>query len=161
MPTKGVCVVVFSENKRKVLLHKRRDFRIWTVPGGGIEPGETWEAAAVREAYEETGYHIVIDRLVGEYWRRHRGGGLTYVGLGHIVSGEPIEHGAETLEVRWFPCAVLPPRLSPFARIYIQEALSDAPHPIKKTLCIPLHQDLLIRLLFWLRNLRNRLLRRV
>ncbi|MGH7681380.1 MAG: NUDIX domain-containing protein, partial [Candidatus Eiseniibacteriota bacterium] len=27
----------------------------WTVPGGGVEPGETFEMAAVREASEELG----------------------------------------------------------------------------------------------------------
>jgi len=28
---------------------------LWMMPGGGLKPGEQWEAAIVRELYEETG----------------------------------------------------------------------------------------------------------
>lgn len=30
----------------------------WTVPGGGVEKGESFEQAARREFFEETGYHL-------------------------------------------------------------------------------------------------------
>lgn len=42
----------------------------WATPGGGLEPGETFQAAAVRELYEETGIQVsaveepVADRRV-------------------------------------------------------------------------------------------------
>jgi len=36
----------------------------WAVPGGSIEPGETPEEAAIREAKEETGLDV---RILGEY----------------------------------------------------------------------------------------------
>lgn len=35
----------------------------WATPGGGLEPGESFEAAAVRELYEETG---ICAATVGE-----------------------------------------------------------------------------------------------
>jgi 8-oxo-dGTP pyrophosphatase MutT (NUDIX family) len=37
----------------------------WYTVGGGVEPGETDRAAAVREVWEETGRTIAVDDLLG------------------------------------------------------------------------------------------------
>jgi len=37
----------------------------WTLPGGGIDPGEDPADAVVREVEEETGYDVVVDELLG------------------------------------------------------------------------------------------------
>ncbi len=46
----GAAAVVFDDEKRNVLLVKRRDVPVWVLPGGGIDPGESPEDAAVRES---------------------------------------------------------------------------------------------------------------
>ncbi len=43
----------------------------WSLPGGGIDPGETPAEATLREVYEETGQHICLSRLLtldSEHW---------------------------------------------------------------------------------------------
>jgi 8-oxo-dGTP diphosphatase len=38
---------------------------LWTMPGGGVELDETPEDGVVREVREETGYDVVLERLLG------------------------------------------------------------------------------------------------
>jgi ADP-ribose pyrophosphatase YjhB (NUDIX family) len=61
----GVPIAVIQENK--VLLIKREDFEVWSLPGGEIDSGETPAQAAIREAEEETGFTVRLTRLVGLY----------------------------------------------------------------------------------------------
>ncbi len=44
--------------------HDGRDY--WTLPGGGVEPGETPAQAAVREVWEEMGLHTRVRSLLYE-----------------------------------------------------------------------------------------------
>lgn len=44
----------------EVLLVHRPKYDDWTFPKGKLDPGETWEQAAVREVWEETGIVAVL-----------------------------------------------------------------------------------------------------
>jgi 8-oxo-dGTP diphosphatase len=50
----------------QVLLVHRARYADWSLPKGKLEPGETWEDAALREVHEETGVHGRLGEFLGE-----------------------------------------------------------------------------------------------
>lgn len=51
----------------RLLVTRREDNGLWCLPGGGVDPGETWSEAAVREAREETGLTVAVDSILAAY----------------------------------------------------------------------------------------------
>ena len=65
-----------TNNSRVVLLQDEHVALLWCeeggetfycFPGGRLEPGETWEEAAIREAREGLGVEMRLDRLVATF----------------------------------------------------------------------------------------------
>lgn len=94
--------------------------RAWSLPGGGIDPGEDPADAAVREIREETGYEASLGRLIGVDSKiisaserlTKRGQplhALRIVYEASIIGGE-LTHEADgsSDEARWVPLADLP-----------------------------------------------------
>jgi 8-oxo-dGTP diphosphatase len=71
----GVKGMVFRRG-RVLLLRRRTDLPLypgcWDLPGGHVEPGESLEAALVREVREETGYSVRVIRPVHAWLFRQR-----------------------------------------------------------------------------------------
>ncbi len=126
-PLVGVSVLV--RNNDHILLVKRHHVHgdgTWTVPGGHLEFGESFEERAVQEAKEETGVEIknvkfrVITNDVFEQEHKHY---ITVWMESVYVSGEPhVAAPYEESEVGWFPWNALPqPLFLPFQHLLAGE----------------------------------------
>ena len=62
----GASAVVLDEAGR-ILLHRRDDNELWSIPGGGMEVGERIADTVVREVREETGLEVEPEAIVGIY----------------------------------------------------------------------------------------------
>lgn len=115
------CSVLLENEKGELLLQKRRDNGCWAPPGGAMEMGETAEAAARREAWEEAGVVVGRMRLQGVYTGEDRyifypNGDIGYCTLVCFVSndyvGNPMQDTEEAVEHRFFPKDALPDNLN-------------------------------------------------
>lgn len=59
--------IVVPDGHGRILLIRRTDNNRWSIPGGGVEPGESVSQAAAREVKEETGIDCEVTGLVGIY----------------------------------------------------------------------------------------------
>ena len=94
------------DGRTQVLLVHRRSPRLWALPKGTPDSGETIEETALRETREETGLEVAIERrlrsiryfFVRGSTRFHK---TVHFFLMNPVGGSLEDHDAEFDEVRW------------------------------------------------------------
>ena len=59
--------IIIEVEEGIVLIKRRNPPPGWAIPGGFVDYGESVEAAAIREAKEETGLDVCLIRLLGVY----------------------------------------------------------------------------------------------
>ncbi|GGT26761.1 NUDIX hydrolase [Streptomyces tanashiensis] len=113
----GVVAVVRDEYGR-VLLQRRSSAGLWTPLSGIVEPGEDPAAAVAREAEEETGVRVVVERLAAVTHsppvRHSNGDRAQYLEI--VFACRPADPGQvprvcddESVEVGWHRLDALPP----------------------------------------------------
>ena len=112
-PFPTVDIIIRDDGNRIVLIERRNQPLGWALPGGFVDYGETLEAAAAREAREETG--LALDDL--QQFRaysdpdrdpRHHTVSMVFTarGIGTLHAGD------DARAARWFPLDALPSPLS-------------------------------------------------
>ncbi|BCJ74496.1 NUDIX hydrolase [Catellatospora sp. IY07-71] len=110
-----VATTAFVRDGDRVLLIRRTDNGLWSLPGGGQEIGEYLAETAVRETLEETGVQIKVVGLVGIYSDPNHVVAYTDGEIrqqfsvclrGEYLGGEPTP-SAESSDVRWVERAEL------------------------------------------------------
>lgn len=101
---------------------RRSDHGTWGLPGGGVEAGETWEQAALRECLEETGWDVTLTGLLGlcsepdSQVHRYPDGHVVHF-YGAVFLAAPLSSAGtrdgEATDVQWRDLDALPEPLLP------------------------------------------------
>ncbi|MDQ3662274.1 MAG: NUDIX hydrolase [Actinomycetota bacterium] len=93
-----------AEGVEVVLIH-RPQYDDWSLPKGKLEPGESAFEAAMREVWEETGYHALPGRSLGKvrYLKASRNGARPKVTRFWAMKAGPgsFAAGREVDRIRW------------------------------------------------------------
>lgn len=126
------------DGQGRLLMVREAQDGLWTLPGGWADVGESAGEGAVREVREESGYEVVVDRLLGLYERERWGHPpMPFFTLKVVVACRLVGGSAatshETLDVGWFGAGEEPPlsegRLSPALLARVRELVADPSLP--------------------------------
>ena len=129
---------VVVNDEHKILLQRRKDNDLWSLPGGAMEIGESIAQTVLREVQEESGLQVEVVRLVGIYTDpRH----VIAYSSGEVrqqfsicfacrVIGGELRRGDESTEVGFFaPDELDDLNIQPSIRLRLQHYLENRTQP--------------------------------
>jgi phosphatase NudJ len=137
IPTWFFALVVVRDGERFLAVHEAKHGRLWYLPAGRVEPGETLADAARRETLEETGVPIVLEGILRvEHTPTPEGTARVRV----IFVARPADRtppkslpDSESLEARWVTLSELsslPLRGSEVRELFQHVASGGTVHPL-------------------------------
>lgn len=117
----GASIILLDERKRLLLVH-RADNKLWGLPAGLLELGESLEECARRELKEETGIlatELEFFRVFSgpELFHKYPNGDEVYIVsttfLARKYEGDARVNDGESLDLQFFPLDNLPIQLNP------------------------------------------------
>ncbi len=129
---------IVTDPEDRILLILRTDNGYWSIPGGGLNPGESVADATVREVREETGIDCQVTGLVGIYSDPDH---VAAYDDGEVrqefsicfttrMTGGTMTTSSESAEVQFVPLgAIRDLRMHPSIRLRIQHYLEKRAEP--------------------------------
>lgn len=127
-------LAIITDDQKRILLVKRRDAPVWVLPGGGIEPKESPEHAALREAFEETGLTCEVIDHIATYLPINRMTSTTHLFTCRPLAGTLVRFSSETADACFFSLDALPAMLFPIHGTFIAEWQKADMIPIVRTM---------------------------
>lgn len=104
----------------------------WHLPGGGVEPGETFEEALAKELLEEGNVRVTGKPVLHALFQNRNASSRDHVAV-YVVRafdyGGPLAASFEIQEAKFFPLAALPEGTTQSTRKRLAEVLEGTPPP--------------------------------
>lgn len=93
-------VTLFIIEDEQIVVIKKPMYRpgVYRAPSGGVDPGEAFEVGALREAYEETGLEVALERYIVRARVQFTCASEKINWVSHIFSAHPVGGRLEPID---------------------------------------------------------------